>query len=185
MLTGFYHRLRCPMKKRQTQEELLLDNHSRIVCVPCKEETIRGYSHIDLLVLDEAARVPDDLYRAVRPMLAVSQGRLIALSTPYGARGFFHHAWAHGGDDWQRVEVPAERVPRIPAEFLAEERRAMGESWFRQEYCCSFESFHGLVYPELHRCVVNGPARRRRRSASAASTSASATPSPPSGATSI
>src|SRR5262249_843209 len=80
MVTEFYHRLGHPMKRRQRQEELLLDNHSRVVCLPCKEETIRGYSHVNLLVLDEAARVPDDLYRAVRPMLAVSGGRLICLS---------------------------------------------------------------------------------------------------------
>jgi hypothetical protein len=43
-----------------------------------------------LVIVDEAARVPDDLYRAVRPMLAVSQGRLIALSTPFGQRGWFY-----------------------------------------------------------------------------------------------
>src|SRR5437879_4472163 len=30
----------------------------------------------------------------------------------------------------------------------------MGESWFRQEYCCSFEALEGLVYPEFGRCVV-------------------------------
>jgi hypothetical protein len=87
-------------------------------------------------------------------MLAVSQGRLICLSTPYGQRGFFHDAWANGGEDWQRIEVPAEKIPRITAAFLAEERRAMGESWFRQEYCCSFEAFEGLVYPDFDRCVT-------------------------------
>src|SRR5262249_48738086 len=139
-------------------EELLLGNRSRIVCVPCKEETIRGYAHINLLVIDEAARVPDDLYRAVRPMLAVSQGRLICLSTPYGKRGFFHDAWANGGDNWLRLKVPAEKIPPISPAFLAEERQAMGDSWFRQEYQCRFEAFEGLVYPDFHRCVVTGPA---------------------------
>ena len=56
--------------------------------------------------------MPDDLYRAVRPMLAVSGERLICLSTPYGKRGFFHDAWARDGDDWARIEVPAERIAR-------------------------------------------------------------------------
>src|SRR5262245_47168170 len=163
LVTEFHRRMRRPLVKRQTLEERVLGNDSRIVCLPCKEETIRGYSHISLLILDEAARVPDDLYRAVRPMLAVSAGRLVCLSTPYGARGFFHDAWANGGDDWRRIEVPAERVPRISPAFLAEERRAMGESWFRQEYCCSFEAFEGLVYPEFDRCVVAGPAPREGR----------------------
>jgi hypothetical protein len=154
IVTNFYDRLKSPMLERQTRGELELANKSRIVCLPCQEHTIRGYSHITLLVIDEAARVPDDLYRAVRPMLAVSNGRMICLSTPYGKRGFFHDAWANSGADWARIEIPATRIPRISAEFLAAERRSLGESWFRQEYCCSFEALEGLVYPNFARCVV-------------------------------
>jgi len=154
IVTDFHRRLGAPLLERQTSEELCLSNFSRIVCLPCKEETIRGYSCVSLLIIDEAARVPDDLYRAVRPMLAVSNGRLICLSTPYGKRGFFHDAWARGGTDWARIEVPAERIGRISPEFLAAERRGLGESWFRQEYGCSFEALEGLVYPDFARCVV-------------------------------
>ncbi len=154
IVTEFHRRMGAPARLRQTTEELCLTNLSRIVCLPCREETIRGYSHVSLLVIDEAARVPDDLYRAVRPMLAVSNGRLICLSTPYGKRGFFHDAWANGGADWARIEVPAERIARIAPEFLAGEKRAMGASWFRQEYGCSFEALEGLVYPDFARCVV-------------------------------
>ena len=163
IVTDFYRRLGSPLLERQTAEELQLSNFSRIICLPCKEETIRGFSHVSLLVIDEAARVPDDLYRAVRPMLAVSGGRLICLSTPYGKRGFFHDAWANGGYDWARIEVAADRIHRISPDFLAQERRALGESWFRQEYFCSFESLQGLVYPEFARCVVPGPAPRTGR----------------------
>ena len=85
-------------------------------------------------------------------------GRLICLSTPYGKRGFFYDAWARGGADWHRVEVPATRIPRITAAFLAQERRSLGEFWYRQEYLCSFEALEGLVYPDFGRCVVPGPA---------------------------
>jgi hypothetical protein len=158
IVTSFFRRLKSPFLKRQTQHELELTNLSSVVCLPCREDTIRGYSNIGILIIDEAARVPDDLYRAVRPMLAVSRGRLICLSTPYGKRGFFHDAWANGGDDWQRIEVTADRVPRISAQFLEEERRALGEAWFRQEYCGSFEALEGLVYPDFARCVLAGPA---------------------------
>jgi len=74
IVTGYFRRLKSPLLGRQTQHELELVNFSRVVCLPCREDTIRGYSDISLLVIDEAARVPDDLYRAVRPMLAVSRG---------------------------------------------------------------------------------------------------------------
>src|SRR5450759_1941956 len=72
----------------------------------------------------------------------------------YRSHGFYQDAWTNGGADWHRTEVPAARVARISPEFLAQERRALGESWFRQEYCCSFEALQGVVYPDFARCVV-------------------------------
>jgi hypothetical protein len=153
-----YRLMRAPMQQRLTYEVLELTNQSRIVCLPCREETIRGYANVHLLVIDEAARVPDELYRAVRPMLAVSGGRIVCLSTPYGKRGFFWEAWAKGGKDWARIEVPAERVARIGPAHLEMERRALGEPWYQQAYGCSFASVEGLVYPDFRRCVVQGPA---------------------------
>jgi len=143
-----------PSKFRVTKDEMELKNMSRIVCLPSKEATIRGYNKIDFVIIDEAARVPDDVYRAVRPMLATTEGRLILLSTPYGRRGFFYNEWASGAAAWHRIEIPVSQCPRISAKFLEEERRALGASWFRQEYECSFESVEVVVYPEFARCVV-------------------------------
>jgi hypothetical protein len=67
---------------------------------------------VSLLNIDEAARVPDDLCRIMRPLLATSGGSLICLSTPYGKRGFIYDCWSRGGDDWLRIEIPATRIPR-------------------------------------------------------------------------
>ncbi len=116
---------------------LELTNGSRIVSLPGKETTVRGYSGVGLLAVDEAARVPDDLYFSVRPMLAVSGGRLMALSTPFGTRGWWYEAW-RSDEPWERYQVAAVDCPRIPPEFLDEERRAMGEWWYAQEYECEF-----------------------------------------------
>jgi len=115
-----------------------LVNGSRVVCLPGREDTIRGYSGVSLLLVDEAARVPDALYHAVRPMLAVSGGRLVLLSTPFGKRGFFHHEWTEGGPAWARFTVTAEQCPRIDPGWLAQERAAIGDWWFTQEYLCAF-----------------------------------------------
>jgi hypothetical protein len=116
---------------------LELENGSRIVSLPGKEQNVRGYAGVSLLIVDEAARVPDDFYFSIRPMLAVSSGRLIALSTPWGNRGWFYEAW-HSSEPWQRWEVPATKCPRIKPEFLEEERRVLGSYWFEQEYNCKF-----------------------------------------------
>ena len=107
-----------------------------------------------MLVIDEAARVPTALYKAVRPMLAVSGGRLICLSTPFGRTGFFHDAWQDQKTAWQRFEVRADQVSRIGPAFLEEEKRTLGQAWFDQEYGCSFAGHEGLVYPELASCTA-------------------------------
>lgn len=117
---------------------LLLSNGSRIVGVPGKAATVRGFSAVSLLLVDEAARVDDEMYLAVRPMIAVSEGTLWLMSTPFGKRGFFHEVWTAGGPEWERVRVTAEECSRIRQQFLEEERRTMAERWYQQEYECEF-----------------------------------------------
>jgi len=73
--------------------QLELESGSRVIALPGKEGTIRGYSGVDLILIDEAARVPDETYQVVRPMIAVSSGRIIALSTPFGTRGWWWREW--------------------------------------------------------------------------------------------
>jgi hypothetical protein len=122
-----------------------LANGSRIEALPGTEKTIRGFSGVDLLLVDEASRVADELYFAVRPMLAVSGGRLMMLSTPYGRRGIFFEEWT-GDGAWERYEVPAGQCPRISEEFLEEERQALPRRIYRQEYECSFEDTEDAVF---------------------------------------
>ena len=117
---------------------MALDNKSRIVSLPGSEGTVRGFSGADLIVEDEASRVSDELYFAVRPMLAVSGGRLILMSTPFGKRGHFFKEWTDGGPSWERILITAKECPRISSDFLEEERQALGDWWFRQEYLCEF-----------------------------------------------
>ncbi len=115
-----------------------LPNRSRIVGLPGQETTIRGFSGTNLLIIDEASQVADGLYRSCRPFLAASRnGRLVMVSTPYGTKGFFWEEWERG-ENWHRVRTPATECPRIRPEFLENERRSMGDSWFRQEYLCEF-----------------------------------------------
>ncbi len=129
---------------------LTLINGSRIVALPGSEETIRGFSGVRLLIIDEASRVDDALYYSVRPMLAVSGGRLVALTTPFGKRGFFHQEWIEGGPAWQRVKVTAYDCPRISPQFLESERAALGDRWFNQEYLCEFSDTIDQVFAYEH-----------------------------------
>lgn len=136
---GFYRRLGGEVPATaETRRSLELANGSQLHALPGKEATIRGYSGVDLLLIDEASRVPDELYQATRPMLATSRGRVVGLSTPAGRRGWWYEAWIDATQDWRRVEVPATACPRIPAAFLAEERRELPARAYEAEYECRF-----------------------------------------------
>jgi hypothetical protein len=131
-----YNRLGQPVPKRRPYDNVLrleLQNGSRIESLPSTEQTIRGFSSVGLIILDEAARIEDSLYHAVRPFLAVSGGKLIAVSSAYARQGFFYEEWS-GKNRWKRVSVKAESCPRISPRFLEEERQALGETVYRMEY---------------------------------------------------
>jgi hypothetical protein len=147
-LQFFYNALASDKVPTATEESALrmqLSNGSRIVALPARESTVRGFSGVSLLIIDEASRVEDELYQSVRPMLAVSGGRIILLSTPFGKRGFFHSEWTDGGN-WQKVKITAEQCPRIDKDWLMRERQMIGDWWYLQEYFCEFVETEDSVF---------------------------------------
>lgn len=146
-VTAFLHLL--PVRPHLVEDNRLslqMENGSRIVSLPAKESNVRGFSGPSLIIEDESARVHDDLYLAMRPMLAISGGAHILMSTPFGKRGHFYEAWENGGDSWDRIEVTADQCPRITPAFLAEERRTMPTLWFSAEYNCEFCDTVDMVF---------------------------------------
>jgi hypothetical protein len=105
-----------------------------------------------LLIVDEAATCEDPLFFAIKPMLAVSGGKIILLSTPRGKRGFFHDIWTNGGDNWRRTRITANECSRIDADWLAREKAATPDFWFRQEFLCQFvENVDSVFsYDDIH-----------------------------------
>jgi hypothetical protein len=157
-ILGFYRDLGRPiLAQAERKLSLELENESRIVTLPGTEKTIRGFSGAALLIVDEASRVADELYFAVKPMLAVSGGSLMMLSTPYGKRGIYFVEWSQG-EGWERYEVPARQCPRISASFLEEEKRALPARVYRQEYECYFEDTEDQVfsYEDVHSALDPG-----------------------------
>jgi terminase large subunit-like protein len=145
-VASFYCAMSRPIPAQaEGRLSLELENGSRIVTLPGTDKTIRGFSGATLLIVDEAARVEDELYFAVRPMLAVSDGALIMLTTPHGKRGIFFEEWT-SGHGWECYEVKAEECPRISPEFLEEERQVLPSWVYRQEYECSFEETEDAVF---------------------------------------
>ncbi len=126
---------------------LELTNRSRIVALPSSGATVRGFSAPSLVLVDEAAQIDEELYHAVVPMLIVSQGRLILLSTPFGKRGFFWHAWEFEAG-WEKFKITADGCPRITQADVEDARHALAESVFRQEYYCEFVQDESCTFKE-------------------------------------
>ena len=137
-----------------TKLAVKFSNGNRFVARPGSEKTARSFSAVTLLLEDEASRVLDDLYNTVRPMLAVSNGRHILMSTPFGKRGHFFHIWNEHLDSWEWYEIHAEMCPRITKDFLEEEKRT--NPWFEQEYHCKFlDASHQLFSYDLINSMVD------------------------------
>ena len=135
---------------------LVLPGGSRIVGIPGREGTVRGFSSVNLMILEEAARIPKALYLATRPMLAATDGDLLMISTPYGKQGFLYEAWTMPGERWTKFRVKTEESPRISREFLKEEKEILGEEFYAQEYECVFtETLHGVFDVEALLAAVD------------------------------
>ena len=156
---SFVRKLGLPVRGDGDNDvSVLFPNESRIVGLPGKEKTVRGFSKVSLLLIDEASRVEDDLYDAVRPMLAVSDGDLWLMSTPYGRRGFFYDTWENCDPEWLRIEAPASECPRIKPAFLKRMKTSMSERKYRQEYCREFVGDDDSLFDEalIQSLIVKG-----------------------------
>jgi hypothetical protein len=129
-------------------------NGSRLLALPGESDTIRGIARVRLVLIDEAARVSDALYAAVRPMLAVHpRGQLIGLTTGAAKAGWFYEAWTDPDSDFAKIRVTPDMCPRITPEFLASERKALGETAFRTEYNLEFLDDREAAFPSE---IING-----------------------------
>ena len=116
-----------PVLQEETKLTLKFDNGSRIIALPGGNDgrTVRGYSRPAVILVDEAAQASDELFHALLPMTTRnSASKIILASTPFGARGIFHHIWTEGGSEWHRIKVTADQNPRLDQNLLNEIRRS-------------------------------------------------------------
>lgn len=126
--------------------EAELANGSRIVALPGSEDTVRGFSAVDLIVIDEAAFAKDDLYYSVYPMIQISRGSMILLSSAYITNGFYYDIW-HGSDErWERHRITAYECPRYDHAELEYLRESIPAKKFQCEYLAEFVDPEGAAF---------------------------------------
>ena len=123
---------------RDSGSELVLENGSRVVSLPGTEGTSRGFAGVSLIVLDEAARIDDDIFASVLPMVS-SEGSIWALSTPWGRRGWFFELHEAGlGNGWERHRVTCHESAQYTRTRITEVRASVGSFVFKSDYECVF-----------------------------------------------
>jgi len=124
-----------------------LPNGSQIISIPCAQpDAGRGFTP-HLVILDEAAFAPQELFRAITPSLSASRGALHMLSSPNGRQGYFFEAFEGDATDvFWALRVPYQECPRIEEDTLALERIALGDLYFRQEYGAEFVTPQGAFF---------------------------------------
>jgi hypothetical protein len=115
---------------------LELANGSRALALPGSDDSIRGLTVDGWIVADEAARLPEELIAALRPMRARRpQARFAMLSTAWSRSDPFWTAWASDDASFMRLKATADTTSELFAPgFLEQERRALGEHAFNREY---------------------------------------------------
>jgi hypothetical protein len=137
---------------------VVLRNGSRILAVPAQgADAARGFSP-DLLMLDEAAFVPDDVFTALLPSLTATRGATHLISSPNGRQGIFFDA-VEGKmmNDFASFRVKSSSIPRIDKDMLAFQRNILGELRYLQEHEAQFTTMVGAFFDaSTTRLIFNG-----------------------------
>lgn len=126
------------------------------------EDSIRGEA-FHLVIVDEAARVPEDAWTdAIMPTLADYGGRAILISTPKG-KNWFWKEWIHGQEgrpDIQSWQAPTAHNPNPRIQRAAElARDRVPERTYQQEWLAQFVD-EGSIFRYVTDCAT---AERRPR----------------------
>lgn len=117
-------------------------------------DSIRG-ENFHLVVIDEAAKLPEDVYTdAIQPTVADNDGDILMLTTPHGKNWFYYEymrAKAKGAA-WQRPssDNPNEKIKQ--AFELARERTS--QRTFQQEWLAQFADDGGGVFRGVEKVAI-------------------------------
>lgn len=144
------HKIRRAFGERHS---LLLPNGSYILAVPHNTDTSAGNT-ADVLVIDEAALVSDEVFASATPFMGRTKGAIWLLSTPRRQVGFFYNLWHNRDARWRRVLSTVDDCPDIDREFLRMQQ-ALDPIRFRQDFYCEFIAPAGslITREALEACI--------------------------------
>ena len=124
-------------KDRPTKHIINLKNGSRIYCLPAGDTGfgIMGFT-IDLLIADEAAFIPEEVWNSIIPALAITRGDIWLLSTPYLMEGYYYDCFSD--NTFTAFHTSSEDCPRKDEVFLAHRKATLTKAQYSQMYLGEF-----------------------------------------------
>lgn len=149
-------------KDRPTKSVLKLTNGSiiRTKAVGQSGYSVLGFTN-HMLIVDEAAMVPEAIWESLTPTLLTTGGSMVLLSTPHGRKGFFFQAFTDPDLGFKTIRVKLGDLEKRPisktwtqfrkdkmALRIESERKRMSEREFKQQYLAEFVDDLGQFFPD-------------------------------------
>jgi len=139
----------------KAERKFVLINGSEIEFKSADNEGgLRG-AGLNWAILDEASRIKEDSWNALRPALSDKHGKGIFISTPKG-KNWFYRIYLLGKDKKENYEAwhfPSSTNPYFPIEEYKEAKENYPADWFSQEYEANFLDDLAAVFRNIESSI--------------------------------
>lgn len=122
---------------RPRKHLIKLQNGTKIYSLPAGDTGfgIMGFT-IDLLIADEAAFIPEEVWNSIIPALAITRGEIWLLSTPFCKVGYYYQCF--NDESFTSFHTSSEDCPRKDQAFLDRQKRVLTKAQYAQMYLGQF-----------------------------------------------
>jgi hypothetical protein len=143
----------------KTEHRIALTNGAVLEWRSADNETSLRGAGLNFLIVDEAARVKDESWHALRPCLSDTLGKAILISTPKG-HNWFYHLFLRGQDplqtDYRSWQFPSSDNPYFPPDESQTAQSELFQPVFQQEYLAQFIDDASSVFRNVLACATAG-----------------------------
>jgi len=146
-------------RKNDVQLEIEFINGSSILFKSAEQrDNLRGFTVTGLLVVDECAFIPDEIFDILLPTTDVHRAPILLISTPKLKQGFFFRYYSAGREgnpnitsvDFNDYDTSFMLAP----EKLEQYRTMMPRAQFTTEYLGEFLDSDAVLFTNLKECVA-------------------------------
>lgn len=117
-------------------------------------ENLRGDTITGILIIDEAAFIPDEIIETILPTIDANNANLMIISTPLFTSGYFYEEYISAGNNklvlnWNNYDTSE----FLSATRLEEYRQKLSPNKFKSEYLGQFITENGLLFNNLQNCI--------------------------------